>query len=62
MTDWRHWNNCPYCKKGHLKYNGYAEGEILTVFYKCSRCGKETSRTVGWESIAETILKRDAEV
>ena len=59
MADWRNWADCPYCKKGHLKYNGHAEGEILTVFFKCSRCGKETSRTVEWESIAETILKRE---
>lgn len=44
-------------EKGHLKYNDYAAGEEnLTVFYKCSGCGKETSRTVEWEQIAETIL------
>lgn len=35
------------------------EGEILTIFYKCSLCGKETSRTVEGENIAETILKRE---
>ena len=60
MADWRNWNNCPYCKKGHLKYNDYAAGEeSLTVFYKCSRCGKETHSTVEWEKTAETILKRE---
>lgn len=59
MADWRNWADCPYCKKGHLEYNGYAGGEILTVFYRCSGCGKETIRTVEWESIAETILKRE---
>lgn len=58
LSDWRNWADCPYCKKGHLEYNDYAAGgENLTVFYKCSRCGKETSRTVEWESIAETILE-----
>lgn len=57
MSDWRNWSDCPYCKKGHLQYNGYAGGEILTIFYKCSRCGKEISLTDEWEKIAETILE-----
>lgn len=60
LSDWRNWSNCPYCHKGHLQYNGYAEGEILTIFYKCSRCGKETSLTGEWEKIAEMILEREA--
>ena len=58
MADWRNWADCPYCNKGHLKYNGYAAGEILTVFYKCSRCAKETHFTDTWEQIAETILEK----
>ena len=59
MADWRNWADCPYCKKGHLKYNGHAAGtEILTVFFKCSGCGKETQLTVLWETLAETILEK----
>lgn len=62
MGDWRNWADCPYCKKGHLEYNGYAGGEILTVFYKCSRCGKETHLTGEWGQIAETILEKQGRI
>lgn len=58
MCNWKNWCNCPYCGQGHLQYNGYAGGEILTVFYKCSRCEKETSLTGEWEKIAELMLKK----
>lgn len=62
MCNWKNWCNCPYCGQGHLQYNGYTGGEILTVFYKCSRCGKEISLTDEWEKIAETILEREGGV
>lgn len=59
MADWRNWVDCPYCHKGHLQYNGHAAGtEILTVFYRCSGCGKETQLTVLWETLADKILEK----
>ena len=61
MSDWKNWVDCPYCHKGHLQYNGHAAGtEILTVFFKCSRCGKETQFTDAWDKISEILLKKSA--
>ena len=61
MADWRNWADCPYCKKGHLQYNGHAAGtEILTVFFKCSRCRKETQFTDAWDKISKILLEKSA--